>query len=174
MGTVWAGDYVQSGIRLSGSYGDPRAQFMLLVLFCVWEDARIWVHQKNYLGRTCLVVQWLGLRAFTAFAPVSIPAWGTKILQVSRCGYVFCFFPLRYLQPSQGPIFPKYKVPYPVFSVLNSLQGILFAAAAVVLNDLILGELDGGQCSLFYTKQKIALNNFVTKGRQQYREELVN
>lgn len=40
MDTVWAGEYVQSGIRLSGSYGDPRAQFMLLVLFCVWEDAK--------------------------------------------------------------------------------------------------------------------------------------
>ena len=42
--TVWAGEYVQSGTHLSGSCGDRRAQFMLLVLFCVWEDVRIWVH----------------------------------------------------------------------------------------------------------------------------------
>ena len=37
---------------------------------------------KNW--RQCgnpLVVQWLGLRAFTAEDPVLIPGWGTKILQ---------------------------------------------------------------------------------------------
>ena len=30
------------------------------------------------------MVQWLGLGAFTAMAPASIPGWGTNILQASR------------------------------------------------------------------------------------------
>ena len=32
------------------------------------------------------MVQWLGLWAFTAKGPGSIPGQGTKILQVSQCG----------------------------------------------------------------------------------------
>ena len=39
-------------------------------------------------------------QAFRCLCPSFNPCWGTQILQVSRCGYVFCFFPLRYLQPS--------------------------------------------------------------------------
>ena len=33
-----------------------------------------------------LVVQWLGLHAFTAEGPGSIPGWGTKIPQAMRRG----------------------------------------------------------------------------------------
>ena len=33
-----------------------------------------------------LVVQWLGLDAFTAVAPSSIPSWATKILQAANHG----------------------------------------------------------------------------------------
>ena len=35
--------------------------------------------QLNLTGGTSLVVQWLGLGAFTAVCPGSIPGWGTKI-----------------------------------------------------------------------------------------------
>ena len=38
---------------------------------------------KIYIGNS-LAVQWLGLRAFTAEGPSSIPGRGTKILQVAR------------------------------------------------------------------------------------------
>ena len=65
---------------------------------------------------------------------------------------VAMFFVVFFTPEISPTIFSKYKVPYPGFSVLNSFQGALFQAASVVLNDLILGELDGGQCSLFYTK----------------------
>ena len=43
--------------------------------------------RKKNLGvvENSLVVQWLGLRAFTAEGPGSIPGWGTKILQATRC-----------------------------------------------------------------------------------------
>ena len=33
-----------------------------------------------------LVVHWLGLGAFTALGPGSIPGRGTRILQASQCG----------------------------------------------------------------------------------------
>ena len=36
--------------------------------------------------RNSLAVQWLGLRAFTAEGPDSIPGRGTKIPQALRCG----------------------------------------------------------------------------------------
>ena len=35
---------------------------------------------------TSLVIQWLGLHAFTAGGTGSIPGWGTKILQTTWCG----------------------------------------------------------------------------------------
>ena len=38
----------------------------------------------SYFGNS-LVVQWLGLHAFTAMGPGSVPGWGTKILQTARC-----------------------------------------------------------------------------------------
>ena len=31
------------------------------------------------------MVKWLGLGAFTAVGPDSIPGWGTKILQATQC-----------------------------------------------------------------------------------------
>ena len=40
--------------------------------------------KKTVLGNS-LGVQWLGLSAFTAVAGVSIPGWGTKILQAMQC-----------------------------------------------------------------------------------------
>ena len=43
-------------------------------------------HIKNLDLGTSLVVQWLGLGAFTAMAPGSIPGRGTKILQAARHG----------------------------------------------------------------------------------------
>ena len=36
--------------------------------------------------RNSLVVQWLGLHAFTAEGEGSIPGQGTKILQAMQCG----------------------------------------------------------------------------------------
>ena len=36
--------------------------------------------------RNSLVVQWLGLGAFTVMAPGSVPGWGTKILQAAQRG----------------------------------------------------------------------------------------
>ena len=41
---------------------------------------------KNIRVGNCLAVQRLGLRAFTAKGPVSIPGWGTKIPQNALCG----------------------------------------------------------------------------------------
>ena len=32
-----------------------------------------------------LAVQWLGLHAFTAEGPSSVPGWGTKIIQAALC-----------------------------------------------------------------------------------------
>ena len=43
-------------------------------------------NQTVDLSGTSLEVQWLGLSAFTAMAPGSIPGWGTKILQAVRHG----------------------------------------------------------------------------------------
>ena len=40
-----------------------------------------------------LVVQWLGLRAFTAKGLDSIPGSGTKILQATWCGQINKLFP---------------------------------------------------------------------------------
>ena len=41
--------------------------------------------KKDVIGNS-LVVQWLGVHAFTAQGLGSIPGWGTKILQDARCG----------------------------------------------------------------------------------------
>ena len=41
---------------------------------------------KKYIIGNFLVVQWLGLCAFTAKGPDSVPGRGTKILQASQCG----------------------------------------------------------------------------------------
>ena len=41
---------------------------------------------KNVFGGNSLVVQWLGLWAFTAEGPGSIPGWGTKILKAVKYG----------------------------------------------------------------------------------------
>ena len=38
------------------------------------------------MGRNSLAVQWLGLCAFTAVGPGSIPSQGTKILQAMQHG----------------------------------------------------------------------------------------
>ena len=40
--------------------------------------------QKNTKSGSSLVVQWLGLRAFTAEGPTLIPRWETKILHAAR------------------------------------------------------------------------------------------
>ena len=116
---------VGSGDLCSGSCGDRKAQFLLLVLFCVWEDGGIWVHEKNYLGRTCVMVQWLGPRAFPAIAPVSIPGWGTKILQVSRCGrfFVVVFFPPEISPAILGACFSKVQSALSCFFCLEFFPG---------------------------------------------------
>ena len=41
---------------------------------------------KNNAAGNSLVVQWLGLRASTAWGMGSIPGWVTKIPQATRCG----------------------------------------------------------------------------------------
>ena len=41
---------------------------------------------KDEFSGNSLVVQWLGLRAFTAEGLGSIPGRGTKIPQASKCG----------------------------------------------------------------------------------------
>ena len=40
--------------------------------------------EKEYMGNS-LALQWLGLGAFTAVCLGSIPGWGTKISQATRC-----------------------------------------------------------------------------------------
>ena len=48
-----------------------------------------WLLKTQYFEKqrrgNSLVVQWLGLRAFTAEGPGSIPDRGTKILQATQC-----------------------------------------------------------------------------------------
>ena len=44
----------------------------------------IYSRLKNLKSGNSLVVQWLGLHAFTAEGASSIPGWGTKILQAAQ------------------------------------------------------------------------------------------
>ena len=49
--------------------------------------------KKNFfLMENSLVFQWLGLCAFTAKDPGSIPVWETKISQPAQCGQNFFSF----------------------------------------------------------------------------------
>ena len=45
--------------------------------------------QSLHCHGNSLAIQWLGLRAFTAEGPGSIPGWGTKIPQATQCGQKF-------------------------------------------------------------------------------------
>ena len=54
---------------------------LFAMLNCDWEFKCI-----KILKRNSLVVQWLGLGAFTAEGPGLILNWGTKILQVMKHG----------------------------------------------------------------------------------------
>ena len=47
---------------------------------------RLSKHLKTQSVGDSLAVQWLGLRAFTDKSLGSIPGWGTKISQDTRCG----------------------------------------------------------------------------------------
>ena len=50
------------------------------------KDCRYCICVKKHCVGNSLVVQWLGLCAFTAESLGSVPGWGTKIPQAVRCG----------------------------------------------------------------------------------------
>ena len=65
--------------------GKPSA-IILKAFTQMFITARNW-KQSKFPGNS-LVVQWLGLHAFTAKSVGSIPGWGTEILQVARYGQI--------------------------------------------------------------------------------------
>ena len=61
------------------------------ISFCVCDVCQLYLNKTgekkclNIITGNSLVVQWLGLHAFTAMGPCSIPGRGTKILQAIWC-----------------------------------------------------------------------------------------
>ena len=55
-----------------------------------YSNSSSWFMKLKVELQNSLVVQWLGLRAFTAKGLGSIPRWGIKTLQAMRCSQKKC------------------------------------------------------------------------------------
>ena len=74
--------HLVSTVQLHGlSYYKPFFTFLNRVIIHLLFSLLNLKKKKKYSFGTCLAVQWLGLGAFTALGPGSIPGWRTKILQ---------------------------------------------------------------------------------------------
>ena len=71
-----------------------------------------------------LVLQWLGLCAFTAKDPGSIPSWETKISQPAQCGQkkIFFFFITQIERAKEKSVLKKKKNPGRTTSLYKMAQ----------------------------------------------------